>query len=747
MAVVFLAQDLKHNRNVALKVIRSELSVILGGDRFLKEIQVTANLQHPNILPLYDSGEAGGFLYYVMPLMENETLADRLEREHQLPLEEALEIAKDVSAAVDYAHRQGLIHRDIKPSNILLHDGKAIVADFGVALAMSKAGRETRLTETGLSVGTPHYMSPEQAAGDRELDARSDLCALGAVVFEMLVGEPPHVANTAQAVVAKILTDTPAPISRTRELVPPNVEAAVAKALARSPADRFGSVADFSAALTNPSFTLPTMAIAAGAGDGSGGGVWRRLGPIMTGATAVAALIAVWGWAHPQPPDPVSRYNLAFLPGQEMEDFPNSPTFDVASGGAAIVYVGPGEEGGQLWVKHRDQLAATALSGTDGARAPSISPDGTEVVFYAEGQLRKVPVQGGAPITLADTVGAHPAAWVGEGTLVYRTNGLYRLRRVPVSGGPPQDAWLDQPDGMGALYPSAIHGTSAFLFTFCDPNCATTLDVWVDDLDSGEGRQLIPGAARAWYVESGHVVFVRPDGAVFGALFDTRALELTGPAVPLLEGVKVDGGGPDMALTPDGTRLAIGLTTEEGDDIWIKELDDGPLLRLTYDPAENARPRWSSDGQLVYFLSRRREQVSELYVQRADGAGDPLPVLLNDRPMFHTDLTPDGAWLVARTGGQSGQTGGRDIMAYHLAGDTVEAEDGSFRVTSRTALFELPAGVSTSSWTTPYDISPDDQEFIMVRSRGVAPEDEPAPLILVENWLEEVRARMGSEGG
>jgi serine/threonine protein kinase len=174
MATVYLAQDIRHDRRVAVKVLRPELAAVIGAERFLAEIKLTANLQHPHILPLFDSGEADGYLFYVMPYVEGETLRDRLNREKQLPVADAVRITTEVAAALDYAHRHGVIHRDIKPENILLHDGQALVADFGIALAASKAG-ESRMTETGMSLGTPHYMSPEQAMGEREITARSDV--------------------------------------------------------------------------------------------------------------------------------------------------------------------------------------------------------------------------------------------------------------------------------------------------------------------------------------------------------------------------------------------------------------------------------------------------------------------------------------------------------------------------------------------------------------------------------------------
>ena len=251
MATVYLAQDLKHDRKVAVKVLRPELAAVVGAERFLHEIKLTANLQHPHILALHDSGEADGLVFYVMPFVEGESLRDKLNREKQLSVEETIEITKGVASALDYAHRHDVIHRDIKPENILLQDGQPVVADFGIALAVSAASG-TRLTETGLSLGTPHYMSPEQAMGDRELDARSDVYSLACVTYEMLVGEPPHTGPTAQAIVAKLLTEKPQHISLYRDTVAAHIDAAVQKALAKLPADRFDTAAHFAEAVSTP---------------------------------------------------------------------------------------------------------------------------------------------------------------------------------------------------------------------------------------------------------------------------------------------------------------------------------------------------------------------------------------------------------------------------------------------------------------------------------------------------------------
>jgi len=223
MATVYLAHDLKHDRKVAIKVLRPELAAIIGAERFLREIKTIATLQHPHILGLIDSGEANGTAYYVMPFVEGESLRDRLRREKQLSIADAIRLASDVAAALDYAHRHGVIHRDIKPENILLHDGSALVADFGIALAISPSG-STRMTETGMSFGTPQYMSPEQAMGEREITARSDVYALGVVTYEMLSGDPPFTGSSAQAIIAKVMTEKPVSLQRQRERVPDEVE-------------------------------------------------------------------------------------------------------------------------------------------------------------------------------------------------------------------------------------------------------------------------------------------------------------------------------------------------------------------------------------------------------------------------------------------------------------------------------------------------------------------------------------------
>src|SRR5687768_13039630 len=276
MATVYLAEDLKHGRKVAIKVLHPELSAVLGGERFLGEIRVTANLQHPHILGLIDSGEADGLLYYVMPYVAGESLRARLQREKQLPVEDALRLAREVASALHYAHRQGVVHRDIKPENTLLQDGAALVADFGIALAVEQAGGH-RMTQTGMSLGTPAYMSPEQAMDERVIGPRSDVYALGAMTYEMLAGEPPFNGPNSQAIVAKVLTEQPPPLRPKRPTVSAAAEAAILTALQKLPADRWGTAKEFSDALTGsaPSRSELASTIPLAAARAPAAGAWR----------------------------------------------------------------------------------------------------------------------------------------------------------------------------------------------------------------------------------------------------------------------------------------------------------------------------------------------------------------------------------------------------------------------------------------------------------------------------------------
>ncbi len=310
MATVWLAHDVKHDRQVAIKVLRPELAAALGAERFLAEVKITARLDHPHILTLIDSGTVDGTLFYVMPFVRGESLRARLTREQQLGVDEALAITRQIGAALDYAHRNNVIHRDIKPENILLHEGEAILTDFGIALAATEAGGD-RLTGTGLSLGTPSYMSPEQAAGDRHLDVRSDIYSLGAVTYEMLAGEPPVRGATVQATIAKLMTETPTSLRVVRPDVPEPVDRAVMHALAKAPADRFATAREFVEALSSGTAAAPFPA------PGAKPAAWRSWAMASAALLVVAAVVGVVLWRRARPGtsgSPPTIRSIAVLP-------------------------------------------------------------------------------------------------------------------------------------------------------------------------------------------------------------------------------------------------------------------------------------------------------------------------------------------------------------------------------------------------------------------------------------------------
>ncbi len=714
MATVYLAEDAKHHRNVAVKVLRPELAAVVGAGRFLKEIEVTASLQHPNILQLYDSGEADGFLYYVMPYVEGESLRERLARERQLSVEDALEITRSAAAALAYAHERNVIHRDIKPANILMQSGQALVADFGIALAVSEAGGD-RLTETGMSMGTPHYMSPEQATGDHPVTARSDVYSLGCVTYEMLAGEPPYVGNSVQGIIAKILTDTPAPIRRTRELVPQNIDAALQKALSKSPADRFTTATSFAEALADPSFTLPTAEFQR-VTRSPGAARWRRIATAAMAAAALLATAAVWGWLRPSGETPLSR--------QRIELWADPPTLfsigeetAVAPDGSSIAFIDEVEGERRLFLKERHRLDAVALASAVDPHGPFFSPDGEWIGFWMDGRLTKIPTGGGATVTIADSAQrVEPAgAWLDDGSILFARG--ERVMRVHEDGGPVTVASTDSVPGL--WYPFPLPGARGALFSSCSGDC-DYVEIRVLDLDSGRIRTLFEGALSAGYVGTGHVVYTRPDGGLYATRFDVGSLEPHGTTVKVLDGVATNGpvthvsistggtllymsgpqiGGfglgeaswvardgtstpvdPDwlflpgqesgLALSPDGSLLAIGISDGPNIDVWIKRLPSGPFFRHTFAESINDRPSWSPDGRSLLFVSRSA-QGCELWSRPIDGTGPPEPVLAGHDACLGR-WSPDGNWIVYQEGDPRGRSG--NLMAIRSSSEAAPIE-------------------------------------------------------------------------
>jgi Tol biopolymer transport system component/tRNA A-37 threonylcarbamoyl transferase component Bud32 len=723
MATVYLAQDIKHDRKVAIKVLRPELAAVIGAERFLSEIKTTANLQHPHILPLHDSGEADGFLFYVMPYVEGETVRDRISREKQLPVSDAVRIATEVAGALDYAHRHGVVHRDIKPENILLHDGSALVADFGIALAVSTAG--TRMTETGMSLGTPHYMSPEQAMGEREITARSDVYALGCVLYEMLTGDPPFTGSTAQAIVARVVTETPRPMIPQRQTIPPYIEAAVLTALQKLPADRFKTAAEFAEALADRGYTSAATAMLPAAQ------ARRRLAglalPLAVIAT-IATVAALWGWLRPEPPRPVTRYGIDFPKGQ-------TPTgaMMLSPDGSSLVYEGPSADGqGQLWVKDRAEYAATPLAGTFGGKVKGISPDGRWIAFTEGGSLKKIPITGGAAITLTDSTLGTPVAWLDDGTLIATMSDL-TLARVPEAGGkatrvwdPHTDSGKDSSITRAAVFPSPLPDSRGVIFSLCTNLCVTA-EVWGLDLKSGKARMLVPDVQQGWYLPIGYLVYVRRDGGMFAVRFDPKTLEMHGTPAPVLEDISLFGGvfpsltisrngtlvmqlgsgavaqlgsyrmvwidrsgretpidttwtfhlslsngNVGWSLSPDGRWLAIGLNTNSGDDIWKKELPAGPLSRVTFDSSSEERPRWTPDGRSITYIV---DGSTALRQRPADGTGQEKVLVTATGQLLDGSWSRNGKWILLRVGGNGGATVRlRNIFAYQPGVDSAPRE-------------------------------------------------------------------------
>ena len=711
MATVFLADDLKHERKVALKVLKPELAAVVGAERFLSEIKVTANLQHPNILPLFESGEADGFLFYVMPYVEGETLRDLLDREQQLHLDEALKITTDLAEALDHAHRQGVVHRDIKPANVLLRDGRPLIADFGIALAVGAAGG-TRLTETGLSVGTPYYMSPEQATGDQVVGPASDIYALGCVLYEMLVGEPPFPGATAQAVLGKILQGKPVSATEQRPSIPANVDAAIRCALEKLPADRFTGAQDFARALGDVHFRHGEALAGA---DGAAQGPWNRLTTAFAGVAALFATAFGWSLLRSDPPRPVSRFSVVVPDDQSFRR--GAETFDVSRDGSFMVYRGHGDDGRpQLWLRRWDALDAVPIPDATPAGQPAISPDGGEVAFQASGSLRVVPLEGGVSRTLTDAVFCC-ARWSPDGAWVYYVDTAGGVNRVPSDGGPAEVvAPILGGDEVNRFVDPLPGGRSA-VYTTAGPDGAN-LRIQAVDLETGEIKDLTRGTYPR-YSPTGHLLFVEADGStLLAAPFDVERLEITGSAVPVVEGLlqhpngwqfyalsqtgrlvyrtgtgtasgvtpawverdgtfrEIDPGwtlpfgtnSTSLALSPDGTRLAVSARGPEGTvDVSVKELDAGPLTRLTFEGTINRWPTWSPDGQSVTFVSNRSGQ-DDLWSRRADGSGRAELVLDMDEPIKEALYSPDGEWLLFVLG--EGNFGG-GIYGIRLGVDSV----------------------------------------------------------------------------
>jgi hypothetical protein len=697
MATVYLAHDERHDRKVALKVLRPELASILGAERFLSEIKTTANLQHPHILSLFDSGEADGLVFYVMPYVEGESLRERLARERQLPVEEAVAIAREVADALEYAHRHGVIHRDIKPENILLHGGHALVADFGIALAASRSHGGTRMTETGMSLGTPHYMAPEQAMGEREITARADIYALGCVLYEMLTAEPPFTGPTAQAIIARVMTEQPRPIALQRHTVPAHIEAAVVKALEKLPADRFASAEAFAAALANPAFSTAAPAAPAGARVAARPAGWRsRLrDPFVlvpsVGLLAAAGLALALARRQPAPAPPTIRYAIAATDSTRPFDNYPWPAAISPDGGTVVYTVAAAATTGKLYALKSDQLLPTPIPGTEGAYQPYFSPDGTWLAFEQAGKERKVRLDGSQPVTIASAGGANGADWTAHDQIVLGAQGPFHgLSIVSAAGGA----------AAALTHPDTAHGERDHLWPIGSPDGRTVyFTVWSGSQASArlaavsvaDGRVAPLGVAgiRPLAVLDGMLVYVQADGEVMADRLAGSGLSVVGQPFPVHDPVPVKAGlngnsgifvsrggalitshggtlgrlvwlGHDAhavpavpgvhvfsfpRLAPDGARIAVVLAEDRKSDVWIYDPGLSTFSKLT-NAGTVTSAEWSADGSRVVFCASGQEQTGAVWEELASG-GSPAEKLF-EQPYLTpaATLSPDGSALL-----------------------------------------------------------------------------------------------------
>ena len=706
MATVYLARDVRHHRNVALKVLNPELGAVLGVERFLAEIQVTANLQHPNLLPLFDSGEVNGLLYYVMPYVDGESLRSRLDREKQLPVDESVRIASAIASALDYAHRHHVIHRDLKPENILMLEGQPLIADFGIALAVSNAGG-ARITQTGLSLGTPQYMSPEQATGDRVVDGRTDIYSLGAMTYEMLSGDPPHVASTSQAIIAKLLTEKPASLRVRRPSVPVHVDAAVGHALEKLAADRFATAREFSDSLNGRGslVTEPTsyQPVAVGSAAKGKWGI-REMAPWLVAAFFAAVAVTGYVWRPKPALAPVIRSNFDLPPGVRIDDVLTGTTIAVSPGGDLIGFTATR---GVLYIRRVSDLSAREVA-PNSARNMTFSPDGRWLAFTEGNLLKKVAVDGGPVMTVGTTGSAVPygLAWSESGRIyVGSFSGIWSL---PATGGTAErvSTFDSTQRRTGRRWPLVLPGGRA-IASASGSSTSAVPRLSILTLGDGKVTELDLVMAVPLAVIGDQFVYVSPSGGLMAVPFDNRAHRPKGDPVQLDDGLLMDwtagakaslsasgtiaylrgraqflpvrvNAGDTLALpliqepatyttprfSPDGGRVAITLFGQSSTDIWVYHVARNTFTRLTTEGV-NVRPEWTADGRQVVFISSRDGKTG-IWRQPADGSGPAELLYQPELEPFEVIVSPDMKWLLFRTA--PGAKHSRDIFAVQYSG-------------------------------------------------------------------------------
>ncbi len=706
MATVYLAEDIKHHRKVAIKVLHPELSAVLGPDRFLKEIELTANLQHPHILPLFDSGSADGLLYYVMPYVEGETLRGLLTRERQVAIPFAIRIATEVADALEYAHRRKVIHRDIKPENILLHDGRALVADFGIALAVQQAGGE-RMTQTGMSLGTPQYMAPEQAMGDKAVDHRADIYALGAVTYEMLAGEPPFTGPTSQAIVARVITEKPRPLRELRDTVPRNVASAVNAALQKLPADRPATAAEFSGALT------------AGAAERhpeepESRSIDKRLAALAAVALLIvgaAAGYAVGGRSAGTADSSAVPSRLSILAPTVGGTGPAGLNRQIAltPDGSAVVYVALSALGqNNLAYQRLDASEPVVLAKTDGILNPVVSPDGRSIaggggsLFGNRIAGRKVSIANGTLTDMPTGLRFNQADWTPDGTIWFERGGNGTLAALQPDGKIVQKSRVKA--GL-SLQQMLSDGRSALMVR--SPSGTASGPALIVNVETGAESPLIEIPIVEVRHTAGHLVYVQPTGTMWAVPFDEKGRRITGVPVQIASSVSVTGTGQAQfavaqngtvafipeeprslvfadrqgrfqlataelrnfhapVFAPDGKRISIDFTGTDGRDVWILSLGQGTLFRATFD-RDGHDATWTPDGQSITYSTFRNNSTFGLYRVRPGSGAKPDSLLVSPKMGYTGHWLPDGSGLVTTSDDLSSGSG-RDVALVSNGG-------------------------------------------------------------------------------
>ena len=870
MGEVYRARDTRLDRIVAIKVLPAHLADRAElRERFDREAKTIASLNHPHICTLYDTGHQDGIDFLVMEYLEGETLAQRLLK-GSLPIQQVLQYAIEISDALDKAHRKGITHRDLKPGNIMLTKSGTKLLDFGLAKLTQGAApsnaqlsdlptEKDPLTAQGTLLGTLQYMSPEQVEG-KEVDARTDIFAFGAVVYEMATGKRAFEGKTQASVIGAIMSSEPAPMSSLQPMTPPSLDRVVKICLAKEPDDRWHAAKDLcdelkwiaggsSQAVPTPIEQLNGMRV-----------LGRRQLIIGVGALLLAALVtglAVWHLKS-LPQAPVTRTAINLPPGQQLAGLDIGPAVAVSPDGTRLAYVARQGETQQIYLRAMDSLESKPIPGTEEGVNPFFSPDGHWIGFFADGKLRKVSVSGGGVSDISDAVIPRGASWGSQGTIVFGTLYIRYLQQVSESGSAPRPLTHSEKGEIGHGWPDYLPGGKAVVFaTGVNGLGFQSANVAAQSVGTSEHRNLVQGGTNPRYAPSGHLIYAL-GGNLVAVPFDPQRLEVSGAAVPVIEGVLqspingdaqysfsatgslvyvtgssqsgqskfvwVNRNGAEQALaapahnyefprlSPDGRRIAVTVVEQET-QLWQYDLSRETLTRLTFEGKSNVNPAWTPDGKRIAFLSSK-DGASNIFWQLADGSGglerlttseyvhipsswsrdgqllafiennpttgqDIWVLRLSDRkaqpflqtpfnesvPRFSPDARwlayvsnesgrfevyvqpypgPGGKWQISTEGGMEPVCNPNGRELFFRNGDKMMAVDiatqPSFVAGKPKVLFAGPY-LPTPLTTPNYDVSPDGQRFLMLKSseQGQA---TPMQINVVLNWFEELKQKV-----